>query len=164
MNRQQRKRLRLADYNYAEYGCYFVTICTKDRNLLFGEIIEGEMQLNAIGELVQKALFSVLQEYPQSEIPSYVIMPNHIHFIWFNRDNISLSFVIKMIKGRAGFAYRNYALENNLPLISLWQRSFYDHIIRDDKDYDRIVEYIDNNPITWELDKLNPINTPEIKL
>ena len=161
MNKPQRKRLRLPYYDYAQYGCYFVTICTKNRDLLFGKIINGEMQLNDIGKIVHDALFSVLKEYSKSEIPSYIIMPNHLHFIWFNRDDISLSFIVKMIKGRAGFAYRHYALKNNLPLISLWQRSFYDHIIRDDKDYERIAEYIENNPIMWELDKLNPMYIPE---
>lgn len=155
-NKPIRKRLRLPFYDYAQYGCYFVTICTHHRQLLFGEIKNGEMHLNSIGELVHQALFSVLNEYTKSQIPCYVIMPNHLHFIWFNQDNISLSFVVKMIKGRAGFAYRQYNLAHHYPLLPLWQRGFYEHIIRNDQDYERITEYIENNPIMWELDKLNP--------
>ncbi|QLB15243.1 transposase [Mannheimia granulomatis] len=155
-NKPIRKHLRLPFYDYSQYGCYFVTICTHQRQLLFGEIENGKMHLNEIGELVHQALFSVLQEYTKSEIPYYVIMPNHLHFIWFNQDHVSLSFVVKIIKGRASFAYRQYNLKQNRPLLPLWQRGFYDHIIRDDRDYERVAEYIENNPIMWELDKLNP--------
>ncbi|WP_244298101.1 REP-associated tyrosine transposase [Actinobacillus vicugnae] len=149
----RRKRLRLSFYDYAQYGCYFVTICTKDRKPIFGEIKEGKMVLNHFGYLMEKSLFSVLSENKNSEIPDYVIMPNHLHFIWFNQDNESLSNIVKKIKGRMAAFYREYYKENNEPYFPLWQRGFYEHIIRNDKDYERISEYIENNPIQWELDR-----------
>ncbi|SEQ70785.1 REP-associated tyrosine transposase [Basfia succiniciproducens] len=148
-----RKRLRLPFYDYSQYGCYFVTICTKDRQMVFGEVIDGEMKLNHFGKMMREALFSVLDNYRNSEISEYVIMPNHLHFIWFNQDDVNLSIVIKKIKGMMTHLYREYHKTQGLSYLPLWQRGFYEHIIRNDKDYERIVEYIENNPIQWHLDR-----------
>lgn len=148
-----RKKLRLPDYDYSQYGCYFVTICTKDRRNLFGHIIEGKMVLNPLGNIISNILLELESHYFNSEITDYVIMPNHLHFIWFNQSNSLLSDVVKTFKGRSTVAYREYIRTKNLIFHPLWQRSFYEHIIRNDKDYLRISEYIENNPIQWELDR-----------
>ncbi|QIM68708.1 transposase [Basfia succiniciproducens] len=150
---RRRTHLRLPFYDYSQYGCYFVTICAKNRFFLFGQIVNGEMQLNEIGKIVKIELLNLLHIYPNSLILDYVIMPNHLHFIWFNQDDIALSRVIKSFKGNAVTQYRHFIYANKREYKPLWQRSFYEHIIRDDKDYERIADYIENNPLQWELDR-----------
>ncbi len=153
--KHKRKQIRLKHYDYAQYGCYFVTICTKDRKHIFGEIENYEMKLNPFGLITKDTLLSLLETYIQSEIPYFVIMPNHLHFIWFNQNDISLMKIVRLFKGRTTALYRQYLKQHYLEPESLWQRSFYEHIIRDDKDYLRIVEYIENNPLQWDLDRFN---------
>lgn len=148
-----RKNLRLPHFDYAQYGCYFVTICTKNHKMVFGDVVNGNMLLNHFGKILKETLLSLLSEYPNSEMPEFIIMPNHFHFIWFNRDNVNLSVVVKKIKGRMTFLYREYHKKYNWHYEPLWQRGFYEHIIRNDNDYIRIAEYIANNPIKWHLDR-----------
>lgn len=150
---KRRKNPRLPYFDYSQYGCYFVTICTKDRKMVFGNIINMEMILNNFGNMLEDSLLSVLNDYPNSQIAEYIIMPNHLHFIWFNQDNVNLSVVVKKIKGRMATLYREYHQYHRLNYEPLWQRGFYEHIIRDDKDYERIIEYIENNPIQWHIDR-----------
>ena len=152
-NYRRREHLRLPFYDYSEYGCYFVTICTKNRQSVFGEIIDGIMQLNMVGEIIKETLKDLTIDYPNSIITDYVIMPNHLHFIWFNQDNALLSDVVRKLKGKAIKSYHHLMRSQNKSYEPLWQRSFYEHIIRDDKDYERIATYIENNPLQWELDR-----------
>ena len=150
---RRRKYLRLPFYDYSQYGCYFVTICTKDRQCLFGKIIDGEMKLNTIGEIIKESLLHLAELYPNSILTDFVIMPNHLHFIWFNQDDVHLSSIVKKFKGNIARKYHHIMLAQNKVYSPLWQRSFYEHIIRNDKDYDRIATYIENNPLQWELDR-----------
>ena len=159
---RRRNNMRLPFYDYSQYGCYFVTICTKERRCLFGNIQDGEMRLNELGNIVKNGLLSVLSDYPKSEFSHYVVMPNHLQFIWFNRDGVDLSHIVKLIKGRISFQYGQYAKENNIEKLPLWQRSFYEHIIRNEEDFLRIWEYIENNPLQWELDRFNPKNIVQV--
>ena len=105
--------------------------------------------------ITKDTLLSLLETYIQSEIPYFVIMPNHLHFIWFNQNDISLMKIVRLFKGRTTALYRQYLKQHYLEPESLWQRSFYEHLIRDAKDYLRIVEYIENNPLQWDLDRFN---------
>ncbi|STO92353.1 Transposase and inactivated derivatives [Haemophilus pittmaniae] len=150
---RRQKHLRLPCYDYSQYGCYFVTICTKHRQLAFGEIIDSEMKLNVMGNIAEEILLNLTEDYPNSLITDYVIMPNHLHFIWFNQDDALLSNVVKKLKGNIAKRYHDIMKFPNQVYIPLWQRSFYEHIIRDDKDYERIAEYIQNNPLQWQLDR-----------
>ena len=155
MNRTKYRKahLRLPYYDYSQNGCYFVTICTQNRAMLFGNIENGKMYLSDIGKIIEDELLHLVEHYPNSIIESYVIMPNHLHFIWFNQNNVSLSNVVRRFKGNATSRYHSLMQERKQYYIPLWQRSFYEHIIRDDKDYEKIVEYIENNPLQWELDR-----------
>jgi transposase len=150
---RRREHLRLPFFDYSQYGCYFVTICTKNRQCVFGEIIDGVMQLNVFGEILKEILLSLTKYYPNSILTDFVIMPNHLHFIWFNQDNVPLSEIVKKFKGNATKQYHSFMISQNKAYEPLWQRSFYEHIIRDDKDYERIASYIENNPLQWELDR-----------
>ena len=148
---RRRNNMRLPYYDYSQYGCYFVTICTKNRNCLLSNIINGKVQLSEIGVMIEETLKNLLNDYPQSEFSNYVIMPNHLHFIWFNQDNVLLSDLVRKLKGITAKKYRE--MMNNQIYESLWQRSFYEHIIRNEEDFLRIWEYIENNPFQWELDR-----------
>jgi REP element-mobilizing transposase RayT len=143
-----RKPNRLKNYDYNRNGAYFVTICTKNREELFGKIVGAidldrpHIFLTELGECVDKTINIINNNTNNIEIDKYVIMPNHIHLIIVicseadDRGRSSLQFVIRNIKSyvtkRVGF--------------TIWQKSFYDHIIRNEKDYCQIVEYIENNP------------------
>lgn len=143
--------MRLPYFDYAQYGGYFVTLCTKNRKSLFGQIIDGEMQLNYLGKIIENELKNLLNEYRHSEFSHYVIMPNHLHFIWFNRDDVNLSELVRKLKGRTAKRYREY--RHHTDGFPLWQRSFCEHIIRNEADFRRIWTYIENNPIQWHLDR-----------
>jgi REP element-mobilizing transposase RayT len=156
-----RKANRLHDYNYSSNGAYFITICTKDRALILwdeeylnvGEAAYSLPQiiLSPIGQMVQTILLNIPDVYKNVFVDAYVIMPNHIHMIillqedetpWASPPTISISKIINSFKTLTSKQYGQ----------SLWQRSFHDHIIRGQKDYDKIKEYILSNPLQWQND------------
>ena len=150
----KRKSPRLKNYDYSTPGAYFVTICTKDRKNILSDIIVGEglcalpiNKLTSIGELVEKAIKYLGSNCSGVRIDKYIIMPNHIHLIVSmngsgGHGNPPLQDVIYRLKSFTTHKYGGV----------LWQRSFYDHIIRNDVDYSKIWEYIDTNIFKWEQD------------
>ena len=141
-----RKSLRLKDYAYTEQGMYFITICVKDRLQLLGKIIDNNsIFLTREGEIVEQNLKQIEQTFENTTIDEYVIMPNHIHMIiTINEEEaISISRIIKQYK-----MYVSKKLG-----YSIWQKSYYDHIIRNEKEYYKIKQYIQNNIINWKMDK-----------
>lgn len=149
-----RKRNRLKDYDYSQNGAYFVTICTKDRKEILSSIVVGEglcalpqNRLTHIGEEIDKCIKYVNNNYDNVIIDKYVIMPNHVHLIVIlnntgGRGNPPLPNIVGQLKSYTTNKYKN----------SLWQRSYHDHIIRNQKDYQKIWQYIDTNPLKWEED------------
>ena len=151
----KRKPTRLKGYDYSTPGAYFITICTKERKELLSEIIVGDDAhivpkniLSKIGFICDKYINNINIRYDSIAVDKYVIMPNHIHLIIFlhgtmrassptNIENIIRSFKIMATKEIGK---------------SIWQRSYHDHIIRGEKDYQKIWEYIDTNVIRWEKD------------
>lgn len=154
---QSRKQLRLEQYDYSENGCYFITVCTKDKQPILGDFIVGasparppQIKLSLYGEAVDYAINRIPIVYPTVTIDKYVIMPNHIHMI-LNLQNSpgrarlapTVSQIIQQTKG----------LASKLVGDSIWQRSFYDHIIRSQQDYRTKWNYIDTNPYRWSDDE-----------
>ena len=153
----QRKPNRLMDYDYSHNGAYFVTICARDRENLFGTVIVGAtapgrpfISLNELGRCVDETIINAHNKGNSDiKIDKHIIMPNHVHLIIVicaetgDRGRSPLQFVVRNIKSYvskwAGFA--------------VWQRSFHDHIIRNEEEYQKIWEYIDTNPFNWEIDK-----------
>lgn len=149
-----RKHNRLQGYDYSRNGAYFITICVKDKKCLLGTVVGGdayiapEVLLTDCGRVAEKYICSI------KGIHKYVIMPNHIHMIIFicNEEGTmrassptqSIPSLIKSFK----------TLVTKETGASLWQRSYYDHVIRDEQDYEAIWEYIENNPLKWKEDKL----------
>ncbi|UOO37521.1 transposase [Oscillospiraceae bacterium CM] len=162
MELQKRKKLRLPEHDYAQNGMYFITMCTKDRQNLFwdvGAIINRPQDIPTLsdyGIIAEKTLFEIPKRYPHVRVDKYVIMPNHIHLI-LHLDNTDLD------GGRIIFApttvskiiqqYKSTVTkEIGMPL---WQKSYYEHIIRNEKDYNDIWQYIHTNPEKWHEDKYN---------
>lgn len=140
-----RKNPRLKDYDYSLGGYYFITICTKDKSHYFGEILNEKMKLTTIGKIANKNIETLEKTYKTIKIDKYVLMPNHIHMILIidKETNLSVSNIIKK--------YKEWVTKQIGE--SIWQKSYYDHIIRNEKDYYRIWKYIDENELKWSLDK-----------
>ena len=178
----RRKSIRLQGYDYSQPGVYFVTICTHDRNCLFGEIVDGRMILNEMGEIVESEWIKSPEIRSEIELDVFQIMPNHFHAVVFIMDlhdddsavgatgrsplqsnpnpskgprPKSLSSLIAGFKSAVTTNINHF---RGIPGAKLWQRNYYDRIIRDDNELNRIREYIIYNPLKWDLDHDNPQN------
>lgn len=180
---KQRKSIRLRKYDYSNNGWYFVTICTKDRQEYFGNIISDEMNLNEYGGIIKKCWLGISDYFNNIELDQFIIMPNHIHGIvvivgaGFSRPINPLHPILGQIIGY--FKYQSTKYINNFiikgsedpinigsddptptnktNIKQIFQRSFYDHIIRNEYSLNRIRHYIKDNPINWGEDRNNLI-------
>ena len=152
----KRKSIRLPGFDYSQAGAYFVTICSNQRRCLFGEILDYRMEANAVGLLIAACWLRLGDDYPFIALDTWVLMPNHLHaIIWLGSNNPSrkpLSQIVASFKAMSTSKVRK-AFGNN---IKLWQRGYFEHIIRNDDDLFRIREYIVGNPALWALDSENP--------
>jgi putative transposase len=220
-----RRSIRLQGYDYAQAGAYFVTICTQDRECLFGKVVNGEMVLNDAGRMVQAVWDGLPGRFPFIELDQFCVMPNHVHGIIVltgrrpgscDRARLTLGdhkdrpYVLptdqsegkgrgeSCIRPTAGHhpptsgdksrpykargtldgtvgrvlqAFKSITIHEYVMGIRrqkwhlfegrLWQRNYYEHIIRDEDSLNRIREYITTNPLHWELDRENPQCTGE---
>ena len=137
---------RLATCDYRTPGEYFVTICTLDRTCLFGEIANGEMQLSPEGRIAENAWRNLPAHFPHIALDAFVIMPNHIHAIpVFDAEGPALGIVAGGFKAEVS---RRLGLR-------IWQRYYYDHVIRSKRELDQIRSYIAKNPVCWVTDEEN---------
>ena len=154
----KRKNMRLPEYDYSNSGYYFITICTVNRKNIFSEIVgqglaPAEIKLTEIGKIAINQLFDLEKRYSNVKIDKYVIMPNHIHLILIIKSTAGASpcpTVSDIICAYKSLTTRECRV---FYPVNIWQKSFYDHIIRDENDYLRIWEYIDTNPQKWPEDK-----------
>ncbi len=157
-----RKSIRLKNYNYAKNGYYFITICTKNHKPFFGNINNDEMQLNQLGKITHDIWKKLPEKYPNIKLNSFVIMPNHIHAIIIiekdinqQLDKITLGKIIGGYKSIVFNKCLKFCKEKNIKMERLWQRNYYEHIIRNEEDLLNIQEYIQNNPLKWANDDYN---------
>ncbi len=161
----KRKSARLKGYDYSSVGLYFITICTHNRKCLFSNIVGAihespENKLTEYGQIAEQNI-KILPDRFNISIPKYVIMPNHIHLIIeISNDNEKrairespLHYHRSVIDKMVGFLKMNVSkkIHKTYPN-KIWQCSYYDHIIRGEKDYKKIWEYIDTNVLRWEND------------
>ena len=146
----QRKQNRMPHFDYSSNGIYFVTICTENKKCILGDVINTDfvegatVQLTETGRLVQNTIGRLPDAFPGINIHNYVVMPNHLHLlIELQNAGTSLSSMMNYLKG-----YVTHRATGRI-----WQKSFYDHVIRDEKDYQTIWQYIDNNPGKWSEDR-----------
>ncbi len=158
MELPKRKQTRLADYSYSTPGAYFITVCTIDRQNLFwaqvgADIIRPEgIPLNALGKLAEQAIQSISQHYSALSVDCYVIMPNHIHLLLqIHTDHDGRILSAPTISRVVGQFKRRVSKQAGFPL---WQKGFYDHVIRGEQDYIEVWQYIRDNPVKWEEDHL----------
>ncbi|WP_395946637.1 transposase [Caedibacter taeniospiralis] len=180
-----RHTIRLKGYDYSQKGAYFVTICTQDKACIFGEIIDDKMVLNEIGKIVHNEWLNTSKIRSNIICDVFIVMPNHIHgIIVINESYGSVQFGRMQSDGRMQYAPTEDMLQVKLQSPSqtigaivrgfkasvtkqinelqqtrgqtIWQRNYYEHVIRDADDYNRVYEYIENNPQRWSLDSLNP--------
>ena len=179
--RHHRRALRLKGYDCTLPGAYFVTICTQNRECLLGEIVDGEMHPNEAGRMVQAIWNELPNHYTGVQVDAFVVMPNHIHgIIVLSPMNLSveagpcacpdpghpqgvaptlsLPDVVHRFKSLTTARYRHGVARGGWPAFDrrLWQRNYYEHVIRNERDMDRIREYILNNPLRWAEDENNP--------
>ena len=156
MKLPQRKQNRLPYYNYSSYGAYFVTICTEKRRPTLCRIEkDGTLVLKEQGEVVDALVREIPVRFPCVKVDKYVVMPNHIHLLLFIGDggtgnpSPTLGNIIGWYKYNAT---KQANQESGTAGERILQRSFHDHVIRGEKDYLKIWEYIDNNPLKWTED------------
>ena len=153
----KRKILRLQNFDYSKVGGYFITICTKNRKLLFGPV--GADSISA--RMVERTFLETIERYKGINSPIYVVMPNHFHaIITISRADMesapTISEIVQSFKRYSTIEYTKMVKAGILPPFDkqIWQRSFYDHIIRDHNDYKEIYRYIYENPMLWEFDEM----------
>ncbi len=188
--RRHRRSIRLKGYDYSQAGAYFVTIVAWQREMLFGEIVNGEMILNRNGRIVQEAWFDLKRHYRYVALGAFIIMPNHAHGIIVlvdgGRGGSSISGKTNLLdESTAGIetsltketrpyvtakchglpeivrAFKSFSARriNRLRRTDgtpVWQRNYYEHIIRNDREMDNITRYIESNPLNWVDDDENP--------
>ena len=159
MNLPKRKSPRLLGYDYSENGSYFLTICTHNKELLFGPVGVESVAANVI----EQAFVETLRKYPQVHAPVYKVMPNHFHaIITIERADMesapTVSRIVQEFKRYSTLLYIRLVNEGKLAAFEgkVWQRSFHDHIIRNDREYKEIWEYIQYNHQKWEMDCFYP--------
>jgi REP element-mobilizing transposase RayT len=162
----RRRSIRLPEYDYSKAGAYFITICSFNKELIFGKINDGKIILSEIGMIVKKHIEEIPKHFEDIFIDDYVIMPNHIHFIISivgvqNFEPLQNEYQ-KIIPKSVGSIIRAFKAsvtkwcKSNGYQSKLWQRNYFEHIVRNEEDLFRIREYIQNNPLQWELDEENP--------
>jgi len=164
---RERKRNRLKNYDYAEDGYYFITICAGNREEWFGKIEKEEMILNQYGKIANQCWDDLPEHYLNYSLDTFVVMPNHIHgIIVIDNDNtvgnglkpFPTHGLSEMIRGFKTFSSRKINEEAMSGKKFQWQKSFYDHVIRNEKSLHNLRHYITFNPLKWELDIENRRN------
>ena len=156
MDLPQRKPNRLPNFDYNTPGAYFLTICTKNHRCVFWKDVGASIarpqppQLSAWGEIVDRTVNEISSHYPAISVDHYAVMPNHVHLLLQIQTDSdgramlapTISTVVQQFKG---------VITKRIGQ-SVWQKLFHDHVIRDQRDYDKIWQYIDNNPLRWKED------------
>jgi putative transposase len=175
-----RRSVRLKEYDYTQAGGYFVTVVTLRRECLFGEIASGEMRNTVLGRIVEECWCAIPEHFPNTDVDVFVVMPNHIHGIMIIHENMgsrgtiyraptpiieqfgqptmgSLPTIIRTFKAAVTRRARR-----ELNSANIWQRNYYEHIIRDQRDHEHIAYYIATNLVNWSGDEenLNRLQSP----
>jgi len=181
-NRHHRRSIRLKGYDYSQAGAYFITLCTQDRACLFGKVVNGEMRLNDAGRMVLAEWNRLPERFPQVVLDAFVVMPNHVHGILVITDPAptvgatvgatptvgattrvapTVGNIIGAFKSRVTVEYIRGVKTSGWPPFRgrLWQRNYYEHIIRNERALNAIRRYILENPLRWHLDRENLART-----
>jgi REP element-mobilizing transposase RayT len=178
--RHHRRSIRLPAYDYTQPGAYFVTVVTHQRQCLFGEIVDGQVLVSSYGEAVGEEWLRSTQIRREMQLDAFVVMPNHIHGIVTietvgahgraplhraaphraplpHRSPRSIG---SFVAGFKSAVTRRINEMRGTPGLPVWQRNYYEHIIRDEEELNRVRQYIIDNPTCWEQDPENPCQQP----
>lgn len=181
-----RRSIRLKGCDYAQPGAYFVTICTKHRECVLGNVAGGRIALTRIGEIVRRCWCELPRRFPHLDLDAFVIMPNHLRGIVVLTGRGEASAVVphaamcpeaeasplrracgtrpdslaSAIQAFKASSTRRVNRVDGTPGASLWQRNYYEHIVRSEKSLDAIRRYVEANPANWSSDPDNPANLP----
>jgi len=182
--KHHRRSIRLKGYDYSQVGAYYVTIVAWRRECLFGEVVNGEMELSKFGLVAKQQWEKLPKRFPNIELGAYMIMPNHMHGIIevtggrgtaetpnnpegeSSRRAPTREQFQKPVKGSIPTIVRSYkssvsyriSLMRGSDSVPVWQRNYYEHISRNEKDLQNKTDYINANPLLWDEDDENPIN------
>jgi REP element-mobilizing transposase RayT len=160
-----RRSHRLPDYDYSSNGAYFITFCAENKQCLFGEIVDDEMILNEYGNIVQEELLKTLSIRREIELITYCVMPNHVHAVILLNDaqgdrpvaptstTLRPRSIGAFVAGYKSAVTKRINEIRNTPGLPVWQRNYYEHVIRDEADMSTIHDYIQANPAHWSEDK-----------
>ncbi len=166
-----RRSIRLKGYDYSQPGGYFVTICTQNHECVLGEIVDGQVRLSPAGEIASQCWLEIPKHFSNVELNVSVMMPNHVHGIIIIHQTVGVQQVEPlrnefqhMVPQSIGSIIRQY--KSSVTRLCReqkyhdfrWQRNYYEHIIRNEADLNRIRKYIDENPWQWHYDEENPKN------
>jgi putative transposase len=141
--------MRLAGFDYSSAGAYFVTVCTRNRQCLFGEIVEGQIRCNQTGELVAWCWGEIPHHFPHVILDAFVVMPNHVHGVLLLTDAVGAGHAQPLPTIVGSFKSAASARVGT----SIWQRNYWEHIVRSERALNRIRRYIAENPSQWETDQ-----------
>ena len=180
--KHRRRSIRLKGYDYASPGWYYLTICTHEGELLFGEVVRDQMHLSEIGAIAQECWNEIPQHFPRASLDVSSVMPNHLHGIVIISGDVrarrgvpvqslsraaafgkpvpgSLATMVGLFKQavtrRVRARHATVRARHGVPL-HIWHENYYEHIIRNEKELNRIREYIRTNPLRWRYDVENP--------
>jgi len=169
--KHNRRSIRLKNYDYSQKGIYFVTICTQNHACLFGKILDGIMELNEYGIIIRNEWVKLATTRDEIELDEFVVMPNHFHGIvaftepvgaihelplhmtQIQRRNMGLPKIIGRFKMLSS---KQINILRKTPGTKIWQRNYWEHVVRDEIELNRIRKYTKENPIKWETDRLYP--------
>jgi putative transposase len=161
-DKHHRRSIRLKGFDYSRSAVYFVTICIQNRECLFGKISQNQTFLNDAGEMVSAEWLALPSRFPSVSLDEFIVMPNHFHGIIYISpdfvDNPNLGKIIGAFKSIVNNNYINGVNSQDWKPFKkrLWQRNYYEHIVRDDSALQKIQQYIRDNPVTWQTDSLHP--------
>ena len=157
----KRKSTRLSGWDYSTPGAYFVTICTHEKRCILSEIHVGEQlaapetRLSPLGQIVETQLLALPKRFPTLRLDQYVIMPNHVHLLLTIPESAggasSSPTIVSAVQALKSQTARLCSAAYGFK--PLWQRSFHDHVVRGEADYQAIREYMENNPANWAEDR-----------
>ena len=171
--KHHRRSIRLKEYDYSRFGAYFVTICTQDRKCFLGTVGNETVELSPMGKIVHEFWFEIPKHFQHVRLDVFVVMPNHVHGILLIGDSeggntnadaerggetpplrrVTLGQVVAYYKYQTSKMINRIRNTAGMPV---WQRNYYEHIIRNEKELNQCREYIINNPLKWVLDQENP--------
>lgn len=178
---QRRRSLRLHGFDYAQRGAYFVTVVARDHACLFGDVVDGAMRLNEAGRVAESCWAAIPDHFPHVALDAFVVMPNHVHGVVWIVGDVSADVGARdrakdfspLRRGASNFrspsktvgsVVRGFKIgvtkwmRANTGIRDVWQRNYFEHVIRNEAALHRIRQYIIDNPARWHEDRENPAN------